>query len=62
VVKQITGSNMTGKVSSGAECGFCQNAGISTTVCAPGHVAQSRNSVEEAFDRFIRRLAKRLLA
>jgi hypothetical protein len=62
VVKQITGSNSTGKVSYGAEGGSYQNAGMSTTVWAPGHIAQARNSVVEACDRFIRWLAKRLLA
>ena len=36
VVKQVTGSNSTGKVSYGTEGGFYQNAGIPTIICGPG--------------------------
>jgi acetylornithine deacetylase len=67
-VKQITGSNSVGKVSYGTEGGFFQNAGIPTIICGPGHIAQAHQPDEwiaaseiEACDRFIRRLADRLL-
>jgi acetylornithine deacetylase len=69
VVKQITGSNTTGKVSYGTEGGFYQKAGIPTIICGPGHIAQAHQPDEwiaetelAACDRFIRRLAERLLA
>lgn len=69
VVKQITGSNSTGKVSYGTESGFSQNGGIPKIICGPGNIAQARKSNEwfagselEACDCFIRWLAKRLLA
>ena len=68
VVKQLTGSNSTGKVSYGTEGGFYQNAGIPTIICGPGHIAQAHQPDEfvarselEACDAFIRRLADRLL-
>ncbi len=68
VVKQITGSNSTGKVSYGTEGGFYQNAGIPTIICGPGHIAQAHQPDEyvarselDACDVFIRRLADRLL-
>jgi acetylornithine deacetylase len=68
VVKQVTGSNSTGKVSYGTEGGFYQNAGIPTIVCGPGHIAQAHQPDEfvaqselDACDAFIRRLADRLL-
>jgi acetylornithine deacetylase len=67
-VRQVTGSNSTGKVSYGTEGGFFQNAGIPTIICGPGHIAQAHQPDEwiaetelEACDRFIRRLAERLL-
>ncbi|HEY5299689.1 MAG TPA: acetylornithine deacetylase, partial [Acetobacteraceae bacterium] len=41
LVKQLTGSNSTGKVSYGTEGGFYQQAGIPTIVCGPGHIAQA---------------------
>ena len=69
VVKQLTGSNNTGKVSYGTEGGFYQNAGIPTIICGPGHIAQAHQPDEwiaqselDACDGFIRRLADRLLA
>ena len=69
VVKQLTGSNSTGKVSYGTEGGFYQNAGIPTIICGPGHIAQAHQPDEfvarselDACDAFIRRLADRLLA
>jgi acetylornithine deacetylase len=69
VVKQITGYNTTGKVSYGTEGGFYQKAGIPTIICGPGHIAQAHQPDEwiaetelAACDRFIRRLAERLLA
>ncbi len=68
VVKQLTGSNSTGKVSYGTEGGFYQNAAIPTIVCGPGHIAQAHQPDEwvaqselDACDAFIRRLADRLL-
>lgn len=68
VVKQLTGSNSTGKVSYGTEGGYYQGAGIPTIVCGPGHIAQAHQPDEwiaqeqlDACDTFIRRLADRLL-
>jgi acetylornithine deacetylase len=68
VVKRLTGSNSTGKVSYGTEGGFYQNAGIATIICGPGHIAQAHQPDEfvaqtelDACDAFIRRLAKQLL-
>jgi acetylornithine deacetylase len=68
IVKQLTGSNSTGKVSYGTEGGFYQNAGIATIVCGPGHIAQAHQPDEwiaqdqlDACDAFIRRLADRML-
>lgn len=68
IVKQLTGSNSTGKVSYGTEAGYYQNAGIPTIVCGPGHIAQAHQPDEfvaqselDACDAFIRRLADRLL-
>jgi len=68
VVKQIVGSNSAGKVAYGTEGGFFENAGIPTIICGPGHIAQAHQPDEwiaeselEACDRFIRRLADRLL-
>jgi len=46
VVKQLTGSNSTGKVSYGTEGGYYQNAGIPTIICGPGHIAQAHQPVE----------------
>lgn len=69
VIKQLTGSNTTGKVSYGTEGGFYQNAGIPTIICGPGHIAQAHQPDEwiaaselDACDSFIRRLADRLLS
>jgi acetylornithine deacetylase len=68
VVKQIAGSNSAGKVSYGTEGGFFENAGIPAIICGPGHIAQAHQPDEwiaeselEACDKFIRRLADRLL-
>jgi acetylornithine deacetylase len=68
VVKQLTGSNSTGKVSYGTEGGFFQEAGIPTIICGPGHIAQAHQPDEfvarselDACDAFIRRLVDRLL-
>lgn len=69
IVKQLTGSNSTGKVSYGTEGGYYQNTGIPTIICGPGHIAQAHQPDEwiaqdqlDACDAFIRRLADRLLA
>ncbi len=69
LVKQVTGSNSTGKVSYGTEGGFYQSAGIPTIVCGPGHIAQAHRPDEwiaeselAACDSFIRRLVGRLAA
>jgi acetylornithine deacetylase len=68
-VKQVTGSNRAGTVSYGTEAGYYQNAGIPTIVCGPGYIAQAHQPDEfvahselDACDRFIRRLADRLLS
>jgi acetylornithine deacetylase len=65
LVKQLTGSNSTGKVSYGTEGGFYENAGIATIVCGPGHIAQAHQPDEwiaeselAACDTFIRRLVE----
>lgn len=68
IVKQLTGSNSTGRVSYGTEGGYYQNSGIPTIICGPGHIAQAHQPDEwiaqdqlDACDVFIRRLADRLL-
>ncbi len=68
IVKQITGSNSTGKVSYGTEGGYYQGAGIATIICGPGHIAQAHQPDEwiaqdqlDACDTFIRRLVDRVL-
>jgi acetylornithine deacetylase len=68
IVKQLTGSNSTGKVSYGTEGGYYQNAEIATIVCGPGHIAQAHQPDEwiaqeqlDACDAFIRRLVDRVL-
>ena len=68
VVKQLAGSNSAGKVAYGTEGGFFERAGIPTIICGPGHIAQAHQPDEwiaeselAACDRFIRRLADRLL-
>lgn len=68
VVKQLTGSNSTGKVSYGTEGGFYQDAGIPTIICGPGHIAQAHQPDEfvavselDACDAFLRRIVDRLL-
>jgi acetylornithine deacetylase len=67
-VKQIAGTNSTGKVSYGTEGGYYEHAGIATIICGPGHIAQAHQPDEwiaetelESCDRFIRQLADRLL-
>ena len=69
IVKQLTGSNSTGKVSYGTEGGYYQGVDIPTIVCGPGHIAQAHQPDEwiaqeqlDACDAFIRRLADRLLS
>jgi acetylornithine deacetylase len=69
IVKQLTGSNSTGKVSYGTEGGYYQNRDIPTIICGPGHIAQAHQPDEwiaqdqlDECDVFIRRLADRLLA
>jgi acetylornithine deacetylase len=68
IVKQLTGSNSTGKVSYGTEGGFYQDAGIPTIICGPGHIAQAHQPDEwvaqdqlDACDTFIRGLVDRVL-
>jgi acetylornithine deacetylase len=68
LVKQLTGSNSTGKVSYGTEGGLYEHAGIPTIVCGPGYIAQAHQPDEwiaqselAACDAFIRRLVDRLL-
>jgi acetylornithine deacetylase len=67
LIKQITGSNSTGKVSYGTEGGIYEEAGIPTIVCGPGSIQQAHKPDEwiaqsqlDACDDFIRRLASRL--
>jgi acetylornithine deacetylase len=67
-LKQVTGSNSTGKVAYGTEGGFFENAGIPTIICGPGDIAQAHQPDEwiaeselEKCDRFIRNVAERLL-
>ncbi|MCW3475915.1 acetylornithine deacetylase [Limobrevibacterium gyesilva] len=69
LVKQLTGSNSTGKVSYGTEGGLYEAAGIPTIVCGPGSIAQAHKPDEwieqtqlDACDAFLRRLADRLAA
>jgi acetylornithine deacetylase len=68
MVKQLTGSNSTGKVSYGTEGGFYQDAGIATIICGPGHITQAHQPDEwiaqdqlDTCDAFIRRLVDRVL-
>ena len=68
LVKQLAGSNSTGKVSYGTEGGLYQTAGIPTIVCGPGNIAQAHKPDEwiaqsqlDACDAFIQRLADRLM-
>lgn len=68
LIKQLTGSNSTAKVSYGTEGGLYQEAGIPTIVCGPGHIAQAHKPDEwieqsqlDACDAFVRSLADRLL-
>jgi acetylornithine deacetylase len=67
-VKQAAGFNSAGKVAYGTEGGFFETAGIPTIICGPGHIAQAHRADEwiacselAGCDRFIRRLADRLL-
>jgi acetylornithine deacetylase len=67
-VKQVVGSNGAGKVAYGTEGGFFERAGIPTIICGPGHIEQAHKADEwvaesqlQDCDRFIRRLAGRLL-
>jgi len=67
-VKHVVGSNSAGKVAYGTEGGFYENAGIPTIICGPGDIAQAHQPDEwiaeselDACDKFIRRLADRLL-
>jgi acetylornithine deacetylase len=67
MVKQLTGSNGTAKVSYGTEGGLYQEAGIPTIICGPGHIAQAHQPDEwiaqsqlDECDAFVRRLADRL--
>jgi len=67
MVKALTGSNATGKVSFGTEGGLFEEAGIPTIVCGPGDIAQAHQPDEfiaeseiAACERFLRRLVERL--
>jgi acetylornithine deacetylase len=69
LVKQLSGSNSTGKVSYGTEGGLYQEAGIPTIVCGPGFIAQAHQPDEfvaqpqlDACEAFILGLADRLAA
>jgi acetylornithine deacetylase len=67
LIKQVTGSNSTGKVSYGTEGGIYEGAGIPTIVCGPGSIQQAHKPDEwiaqsqlDLCDQFIRSLARRL--
>jgi acetylornithine deacetylase len=67
-VKQVAGSNSAGKVAYGTEGGFYEEAGIPTIICGPGDIAQAHQPDEwiaedqlALCDRFVRRMAERLL-
>lgn len=67
LIKQVTGSNSTGKVSYGTEGGIYEAGGIPTIVCGPGSIQQAHKPDEwiaqsqlDACDRFIRTLARHL--
>jgi len=69
LVRQLTGSNDTGKISFATEGGVYQQAGIPTIVCGPGSITQAHRADEwvaaselNACDGFVRRLAGRLTA
>lgn len=69
LVKQVSGSNSTGKVSYATEGGLYEEASIPTIVCGPGSVAQAHQPDEwiaqaqlDACDVFVRRLADRLVS
>ncbi|GAJ27688.1 acetylornithine deacetylase [Acidomonas methanolica] len=46
IVRQVTGSNATGRVSYGTEAGIYQHAGLPTIVCGPGDIAQAHKPDE----------------
>lgn len=67
LIKQVTGSNSTGRVSYGTEGGLFERAGIPSIVCGPGSILQAHQADEwiarselDSCDRFIQRLADRL--
>ena len=67
LVMALTGDNRAAKVSYGTEAGKFQQAGMSTVICGPGHVAQAHKPNEfidvaqiEACEAFMRRLMDRL--
>jgi len=67
LVKQVTGSNSTGKVSYGTEGGVYEEAGIPSIVCGPGSIQQAHKPDEwvaisqlDACDRFVRSIAARV--
>ena len=67
LVMALTGDNRAIKVSYGTEAGKFQQAGASTVICGPGHIAQAHKPNEfidiaqiEACEAFMRRLMKRL--
>ena len=67
LVMALTGDNRAAKVSYGTEAGKFQQAGMSTVICGPGHIAQAHKPNEfidvaqiEACEAFMRRLMDRL--
>lgn len=67
LVMALTGDNRAIKVSYGTEAGKFQQAGASTVICGPGHIAQAHKPNEfidlaqvEACEAFMRRLMERL--
>ena len=68
IVSRLTGSNDFGKASYGTEGGYYESAGIPTIICGPGHIEQAHQPDEyvaeselDTCDKFIRRLADRML-
>ena len=62
LVMALTGDNRAAKVSYGTEAGKFQQAGMSTVICGPGHIAQAHkpNEFIDVAQAFMRRLMDRL--
>jgi len=67
LVMALTGDNQAIKVSYATEAGKFQQAGASTVICGPGHIAQAHKPNEfidleqiKACEDFVQRLTERL--